>query len=87
MNDRFTIRTVTIFLGLFALSGMAGIVWLVHEGKPAPEGLLTLVAGSVGAMGAMLSSTRTHDAEPQAVTVQGGQGGAGSDVQVDTKGT
>jgi hypothetical protein len=90
MNDRFTIRMVTGFVGVFAILGLTGIIWLARLSVNIPEGLLTLVAGATGALGAWLANTRApEDAEapkgtpenPVNTLVAGGQQGPGTQVQ------
>jgi len=65
---------VVRLLGAFALIGLAGIVAIVFTGRSVPEGLLTLIASAVGALGSILSSTRGATTESQAVTVSNAPG-------------
>lgn len=63
-------RDVVRLLGTFAILGLLGLIVLVYVGKSVPEGLLTLIAGAVGALGSILSSTRPPVEDPQPVTVE-----------------
>ena len=62
-------REVVRFLGAFSIVGLVGLLLLAGLDKAVPEGLLTLVASAVGAVGAILSSTRNvQDPQPVHVT-------------------
>ena len=70
MTNQRTVTMVVTFLGLFALCGLAGTVWLIDHQRDASN--IAIVAGmtgtALGALGAVLASTKTSDI-PQAVTV------------------
>lgn len=63
MTDRRTVQLVIVILGLFALAGLAGIVWLIGTGHAAEDvsPLVALTGPAIGAVGAMLVSTRSVD--------------------------
>lgn len=70
MTDRLTVRLVVVLLGLFALTGLAGLIWLVDhdvEGE-----LLAIVAtpmgSALGALSAVLVSTRSAPEVPPGPT-------------------
>jgi len=63
--------SVVRYLGNFAILGLVGIVGLIAYDKEIPEGILTLIAGAVGALASILSSTRsTTGGEPSNVQNQ-----------------
>jgi uncharacterized membrane protein len=61
MTDRKVVLAVVLLLGLFALGGLAGTVWLISRDRQ-PESI-AVVAGltgtALGALGTMLASTRS----------------------------
>lgn len=71
MTDRRVVLIVVIMLGVFALGGLAALTWLVHGKTPGDQ--LAIIAGpmgvALGALSAVLVSTRTADGPPQAVNV------------------
>lgn len=71
MTDRFTVRAVVCFLGSATLLGLGGLIWLVGTTNVKDAALLAVVAGptgtALGALGTMLASTRTIDAQPVTV--------------------
>jgi hypothetical protein len=56
-------RAVIFFLGVFALGGLSGVIWLLHE-KVSGEAV-ALVSGltgtALGALGGLLSQTGAKD--------------------------
>lgn len=73
MTDRFTVRAVVCFLGVGMLVGLVGLIWLVGKTDIKDAGLLAVIAGptgtALGALGAVLVSTRTTDGPPAEVKV------------------
>lgn len=71
MTDRFTVRAVVVFLGVFALLGLLGLLWLIHGG--ADPQLLAIPAGlagtALGALGTLLASTSSSHGDPSPVEV------------------
>lgn len=61
MTDRRTVLTVVTYLGLFALGALAGVIWLlsVHIAGDAIAPVVGLCGTALGALGALLVSTRT----------------------------
>lgn len=72
MTDKFTVRSVVLLLGAFALVGIAGLIWLIDH-QAASENL-AIVSGltgtALGALGAVLVSTRTVTDSPQPVRIE-----------------
>jgi hypothetical protein len=65
VTQQRTILAVAVFLGLIALGGVAGLVFLIDRGTD-PEALApvsTIAAGAAGALGAMLVSTRSAEGQ------------------------
>lgn len=66
MTDRLTIRLVITFIGIFALVGLAGIIWLIDEGTAGVD--LAIIAGptgvALGALGSMLAHTSSTPNPP-----------------------
>lgn len=64
-TDRSTVNLVVLLLGLAVIVGLTGLIWLIHDGTSAA--LLVVVSTPVatfgGALGAMLSSTRSVNTE------------------------
>lgn len=71
MTDKGTIRAVVILLGLFALVGLSGMIYLIDRETEAD--MLAILAGpmgtALGALASILVSTRSQSAEPQEVIV------------------
>ena len=65
MTDRRTVQLVIASLAIFALAGLAGIVYLIGTGHKAEDvsPLVALTGPAIGAVGAMLVSTRSVDVE------------------------
>lgn len=65
MTDKGTIRLVIVLLGLFAILGLAGVVYLIDGGTSAAlvAVVSTPMGVALGSLGTMLASTRTV-AEP-----------------------
>lgn len=62
-------REVVRLLGAFSIIGLVGLLFLTWQDKAVPEGMLTLIAGTSGALGAILSSTRNvNEIQPVEVT-------------------
>ena len=59
-GDARAVHLVILFLGLFCLVGMIGLLALVWHGRDLPEGLLTIVGTSVGGLAAILARTQTN---------------------------
>ena len=70
MTNQRTVTMVVAFLGLFALAGLFGTVWLIDHQRDASN--IAIVAGmtgtALGALGAVLASTKTTEV-PTPVTV------------------
>lgn len=61
VNDTWTVRIVTLLLGLVAALVVAGAVVLAAlERSPLPGEITTIGAGAAGALGAMLASTASR---------------------------
>jgi hypothetical protein len=62
-TDKSTVNLVVLLLGVAAILGLGGLVYLIQDGTEAEQLIVvsTPVAGIVGALGAMLSSTRSVD--------------------------
>jgi hypothetical protein len=60
-QDRAVVVAVVCFLGTFALVGLAGVVWLVHDRVDAASVAVisTLTGAAAGSLGTLLASTRT----------------------------
>jgi hypothetical protein len=62
-TDKSTVNLVVLLLGIGSIVGLAGLIWLIYEGTDA-NALLAIsspVALMVGALAAVLSSTRSVD--------------------------
>ena len=63
MTNQRTVTMVVAFLGLFALAGLFGTVWLIDHQRDASN--IAIVAGmtgtALGALGAVLASTKTTE--------------------------
>lgn len=65
MNDKATVSKVIIILGVIAIAGTLGIIWLINQAAPA-EDLVPLVGITTGALGGLtgiLASTSSVDLE------------------------
>lgn len=63
MNDKATVSKVIIILGVIAIVGTLGIIWLINQTAPA-EDLVPLVGITMGALGGLtgiLASTSSVD--------------------------
>lgn len=62
-TDKSTVNLVVLLLGVAAIIGLIGLIWLIHDGTPAATlvAISTPVAAITGALGAVLSSTRSID--------------------------
>ena len=58
-DDIRAVHMVILFLGLFCLVGLLGLLLLVWHGRSLPEGLLAIVGTAVGGLGAILARTQT----------------------------
>lgn len=58
MTDHKTVRLVVLLLGFVTLALVAAIGLLAYQEKELPEGLLTLAGSGLGALSALLASTR-----------------------------
>lgn len=71
MTDRKVVLIVVLMLGVFALGGLAALAWLIHGKTPGSE--LAIISGpmgvALGALAAVLVSTRTTEDPPQNVQV------------------
>ena len=64
-TDTWTVRLVVLALGLIAFAIVTGSVILACIGKgPLPDSIQTLGATTVGALGALLASTRSTFTKP-----------------------
>jgi hypothetical protein len=74
MTDTWTVRTTVILLGLFSLIGIGGLIWLISVDKSAEAILpiVSLTSASIGAVSALLVSTRSSPESPQPVVGPGG---------------
>lgn len=70
MTDGRVVLAVVVLLGVFALGGLAGTIWLVAVGGDAA--LVASVSGltgtALGSIGSMLSSTKSSTPTPVTVT-------------------
>jgi hypothetical protein len=66
--DRFAVRAVVIFLGIAVLLGIALGGYLAANDHNVPDFIVATVSGALGALGALLASTRNSD-EPTPVNV------------------
>lgn len=72
MTDNFTVRAVVMLLGVFALVGLVGLIWLIDHGSVSDAALLAIIAGptgtALGSLGTLLARTSTdHPAPVQVV--------------------
>lgn len=71
MTSRSTILAVVVALGLIAVLGLLGTVYLVNGGKDASN--IAIVAGlagtATGALAGVLASTRSEPMQPMPVNV------------------
>lgn len=78
MTDRRVVLIVVVMLGVFALGGLAALTWLVHGKTPGDQ--LAIIAGpmgvALGALSAVLVSTRTTDITQPVTVVNEGPGEA-----------
>lgn len=58
MTDRRTVFLVTLALALVVLGGLGGVVFLTAVGRPLPDVLSNITTTALGALGALLVSTR-----------------------------
>jgi hypothetical protein len=63
MTDRRTIFLVTLFLGLVVLGGLGAVVTLVLFDKVVPELIGNVTTAALGALSALLVSTRVDPAQ------------------------
>jgi len=59
MNDRKTVQSVVVFLGVAFLVGLVGVIALSLASKKIPESLGTLTALAGGGIASLLASTRS----------------------------
>jgi hypothetical protein len=80
-QEKFVVLAVVAFLGAFALLGLAGTIWLVHDGVDASAVAVvsTLTGAAAGSLGTLLATTRT--APPAALQQAAGYQQAVADVQ------
>lgn len=64
MNDVWTVRAVTMLLGVIAISGVLGGVLLASSDRQLPEALVAVCSGAAGALGALLARTSSRDDRP-----------------------
>jgi hypothetical protein len=69
MQDRKVVLAIVGTLGAAALVALVGMVLLAWTGKPQPDGLVPIATGALGALAALLASTRTTSEQPQPVQV------------------
>lgn len=59
MGDRWTERAVVVMLGVFALVGLGGLIWLIDHGSVTDAALLAIIAGptgtALGSLGTLLA--------------------------------
>lgn len=71
MTDSKVVLTVIAFLGIFALCGLGGSVWLISVNTDASS--VAIVSGltgtALGAVATMLASTRSSNEPPAPVQV------------------
>lgn len=71
MTDRRVPLLVIVFLGTFALLGLAGTIWLIDHQRDASN--IAIVAGmtgtALGGLAGILASVRSGPAEAMPVTV------------------
>lgn len=70
MTDGRVVLAVVILLGVFALGGLAGTVWLIAVGADAaPVAIVSGLTGTaLGLVGSLLSSTKSSTPTPVTVT-------------------
>lgn len=73
-QDRTVVLAVVALLGMFAIVGLAGVIWLVdHQRDPSAVAVVsTLTGAAIGALGTLLASTRS--APPPIVQAAQAQG-------------
>lgn len=73
-QDRLVVLAVVVLLGVFAIVGLLGTIWLVNNSHdPASIAVIsTLTGAAVGALGTLLASTRS--APPPIVQAAQAQG-------------
>ena len=59
MTDKRTVLAVVVLLGLVALASLAGAVVLIAFDKAVPDGIWTTGSAAVGALAAVLATTRS----------------------------
>lgn len=66
MKNQLTVTLVVIFLGMFALGGLAGLVFLLWDGADAATVAVvaTPMGVALGALGAVLASTSVNPPAP-----------------------
>lgn len=64
MTDTKVVLAVVVLLGVFALGGLGGGIWLINIGAPteAVAGVFTLTGTALGSLGTLLASTRSAPA-------------------------
>lgn len=63
MPNQLTITLVVVLLGVFAIVGLAGTVWLEYEAVDASV-VAGLAGTALGAIAALLASTHSQPAAP-----------------------
>jgi len=66
MTDRKVVLVVAVALSVLAFTGFVGLIYLAAVNRPPPDQLGTLTAGAVGAIAALLVSTRSEPPGPPA---------------------
>lgn len=60
-TDRLTVQLVVVFIGLFGLATIGGMIALAYVGRTSPDTLSTLGGAAVGALGSLLARTSTSE--------------------------
>lgn len=65
MNDKATVSKVIIILGIVVVVGVAGLIWLIAQDKPAADltPLVAITTGALGGLTGILASTSSVDLE------------------------
>lgn len=71
MTNSKVVLTVVVLLGVFTLTGLLGVIWLLdHDTPVASVAIVSGLTGTgLGALATLLASTRSTADPPQDVTV------------------
>ena len=70
MTDRFTVRSVVVFLGVVVVMVVAGCIWLTAHDKQLPDALISLGGVALGGLTGFLISSKSGPTDGALPTVE-----------------